>query len=424
MRFLSTTLRFLLIILKNVRRNLLRTTLTSLGTIVLVLVITLIWSVLDFLDKATADKANNFKVIVTERWQIPSRMPWAYAATLREGAAREPDDVRPDDWMTWQFYGGSFESDPAKRSIENTVVAIATQPDKVPTMMDELEDMTGERRARLMQAVEKLKSQRNGLVAGITALERIKKRVGDRMTLTSFNYRGINLEVEIIDTFPPGTRQDMSMVMNADYLNAAFDDYKAKNKTPHPLADKALALVWLRVKDKGQFEKLAAQIMNSPLYTSPAVKCETQSSGVSSFLEAYKDIFWMMRWMLAPAVLVTLSLVIANAISISVRERRLEIAVLKVLGYRPGHVLSLILGESLLIGALSGIFSAGAAYLLVNKAFGGIAFPISFFQRFFIPESAVWWGFSVGTLTALAGSLIPAWTARSVKVADVFSKVA
>src|SRR5262245_11113186 len=133
-------MKFFLIILKNVRRNLLRTTLTSLGTMVLVLVITLIWSVLDFLDKATADKANNFKVIVTERWQIPSRMPWAYAATLREGAAREADDVRPDDWMTWQFYGGSFESDPAKRSIENTVVAIATQPDKVPTMMDELED--------------------------------------------------------------------------------------------------------------------------------------------------------------------------------------------------------------------------------------------------------------------------------------------
>ena len=73
------------------------------------------------------------------------------------------------------------------------------------------------------------------------------------------------------------------------------------------------------------------------------------------FLESLKDIFWGMRWLLAPAVLVTLSLVIANAISISVRERRMEIAVLKVLGFRPGHVLMLILGEAVLIGALSGL---------------------------------------------------------------------
>lgn len=417
-------MKFLLIILKNVRRNVLRSILTSLGTIVLVLVITLIWSVLDFLDKATADKVNNFKVIVTERWQVPSRMPWAYAASLAEGAARDAGDVHPDDWMTWQFYGGSFESNPAKRSIENTMVCIAMQPDKVATMMDELEDLKGPRRDQLLQAVEKLKQNRSGVIAGVGVLKRIKRQIGDRIKLNSFNYRGIDLELEIVASFPEGTRHDMTAVMNADYFNAAFDDYKAKNKKPHPMVERNLALVWLRVKDKAQFEQLSAQIMNSPLYTSPAVKCETQSSGVSSFLEAYKDIFWGMRWLLAPAVLVTLSLVIANAISISVRERRLEIAVLKVLGFRPGHVLTLILGEALLIGAVSGLFSTVSTMLLVNKVFGGIAFPISFFQRFFIPQNAVVWGFAVGTLTALAGSIIPAWSAKSVKVADVFSKVA
>jgi hypothetical protein len=32
-------------------------------------------------------------------------------------------------------------------------------------------------------------------------------------------------------------------------------------------------------------------------------------------------------------------------------------------------------------------------------------------------------GFLIGAGTALAGSLIPAWSARSVRVADVFSKV-
>jgi hypothetical protein len=65
-----------------------------------------------------------------------------------------------------------------------------------------------------------------------------------------------------------------------------------------------------------------------------------------SFLEGFRDLLWGMRWILAPGCLVSLSLVIANAISISVRERRTELAVLKVLGFRPYQILMLVLGES------------------------------------------------------------------------------
>lgn len=130
-----------------------------------------------------------------------------------------------------------------------------------------------------------------------------------------------------------------------------------------------------------------------------------------------------MRWLLSPAILITLSLVIANAISISVRERSLEMAVLKVLGFRPGHLLTLVLGKALLIGIGSGLLSAGLTYVLINKVMGGIKFPIRFFPAFFVPLNAIWWGLAVGGLTAFAGSILPAWSARTVKVSDVFSKV-
>src|SRR6266404_2402045 len=146
---LSMLAKYCLIIVKNVRRNLLRTALTSMGTMVLVLVVTLIWSVLYFLDRAMADKASNFKVIVTERWQIPSRMPYSYAATLREGAAQSPDDIRPRDWCTWQFFGGSL--DPKNRTRENSLIFICIQPEKIATMVDELEDLQGAKKARLRE---------------------------------------------------------------------------------------------------------------------------------------------------------------------------------------------------------------------------------------------------------------------------------
>src|SRR5262245_22089451 len=61
-------------ILKSLARNKLRTTLTSLAIVFLVLVITLVWSVLYFLDLVTSEKSKDLKAIVTERWQLPSQM--------------------------------------------------------------------------------------------------------------------------------------------------------------------------------------------------------------------------------------------------------------------------------------------------------------------------------------------------------------
>ena len=60
-------MKFFLLIVKNVGRNMLRATLTALGTMVLVLVVTLVWSILALLDLVTAEKNENLKAMVTER---------------------------------------------------------------------------------------------------------------------------------------------------------------------------------------------------------------------------------------------------------------------------------------------------------------------------------------------------------------------
>jgi len=62
-------------------------------------------------------------------------------------------------------------------------------------------------------------------------------------------------------------------------------------------------------------------IENATVFNDRPLKSRPASSGISSFLEAYKDLLWGMRWLLVPAILVIMSLVMANAISITVRER-------------------------------------------------------------------------------------------------------
>jgi putative ABC transport system permease protein len=412
-----------ILIFRNLRRNLLRSILTSLGTVVLVFVVTLVWSILAFLQAATEEKTRNLKAIVTERWSIPSRLPFSYAATLAEGAARSPQDVRPLDSMNWQFYGGTV--DPEKISRESLIYAIASDPRKIPTMLDGLESLPPDQAEQLRKDVEKLAATRQGVIVGRNHLTALNKRIGDRFKLFGIStYMGIDLEFEIVGAFPPG-RYDGLAAFNSDYYLNELDAYARRNNgRKHPLAEHSLNLVWLKLADTDAFNRVAEQIESSPSFNSPAVKCETAASGIASFLDAFRDLIWGMRWLLAPACVATLSLIIANAISISIRERRLELAVLKVLGFRPWQILTLVLGESVLLGSLSGLASAVATYAAVNWWMQGLKFPIAFFDAFFIPSDAMVWGFCVGAAASLAGSFLPAWSACRVKVADVFSKVA
>jgi putative ABC transport system permease protein len=418
-------MKFFLLILKNLRRNWVRTVLTALGTMVLVLVVTLVWSVLDFLNKQTQEKSQNLKMIVTERWQIPSQMPFSYATSLSEGAARHEGDLQPLDSMSWAFYGGTL--DPNKMTPDNFVFGIATAPDSIMSMMDELDEMQpGPERDRMVRLCEQLKQNKQGIIIGIDRLKSINKQVGERIKIYGLIYKDINLEFEIIGTFPESiARYAQSAVFNRDYLYDSIDAWPREHAgQPHPLAEKNMNIMWLRVPSNAAFEQISRQIENSPLYTSPAVKCQTLSSAVSSFLDAYRDLIWGARYLLSPAILVTLALVISNSISISVRERRKEMAVMKVLGFSPNQILLLVLGEALLIGLSAGALSAGLTYYVINDVMGGLKLPIAFFQAFTIPPEALIWGVGMGVGTALAGSIIPALNARRVRVSDVFSKVA
>ena len=414
-------MKFLMLIFKNLRRNLVRSMLTGAGVMVLVFVITLIWSILGFLDMATSEKSANFKGIVTEKWSIPSQLPFSYASTLENGAAREESDVKPMDSMTWQFFIGSV--DKTNIGYSTFIFAFCMEPKKLLTMMDELDSLQPGPRAELDKAIKAMEQNRQGIIIGQKRLAALEKKVGDRIKVFGLNYRDLELECEIVGTFPLG-RYDNNTCINRDYLNASLDAYKVNKGKPHPLAEKTLNLVWVKVPTKDSFSKLSGQIDNSPMFAAPPVKIETASSGIANFLTAYKDLLMILRYLLAPAIIITLTVVISNAISISVRERRKEMAVLKVIGFQPNQIIFLILGEAILLGVVAGAISSIGTYFFVNRVLGGIPFQIAFFSSFPVLDGALWWGAAIGFITSFAGSILPALSTRSIKVVDVFSKVA
>ena len=96
----------------------------------MVLIVSFIWSVLSFLDAQMRERAKDVKVIVSEKFQLPSMMPPSYESRLGDEAARLPGEMAADpakDVMAWSFVGCQIDPDPSKRTLENILFFFALQ---------------------------------------------------------------------------------------------------------------------------------------------------------------------------------------------------------------------------------------------------------------------------------------------------------
>jgi putative ABC transport system permease protein len=418
--------KLFLLMFKNLRRNLLRTTLTGAAIIGFAIMVTLIWTVICMLDLITEDQSHDIKLIITERYQQPSQMPMTHAYSLNPEHPNFMPELRglvnKGDFMTWSFYGGT--TDKNQMNFENMAFFFCMEPNHIKPMMDNVENVSD-------SVIREMNSDVTKVLLGRERMDKLGLKVGSKFTvygLEQFGYKGIDLECVVAGDLP-SNQYGLIGIMNAEYFYRSLDKWPSNpaNKqqgSAHVLSDKRLSLVWLRVRDKDAFTKVAHIIETSPKFATRPVRVETASSGFAAFLDAYRDLLWLMKWLVVPSILVSMALVISNAIAISVRERRTEMAVMKVLGFRPAQILVVVLGEAILVGGLSGLVATAAALLLVNGIFGGVPFPVAFFPAFVVPWEALFWGFAIGGGTAVLGSILPAWTARSVKVSEVFAKVA
>lgn len=124
---------------------------------------------------------------------------------------------------------------------------------------------------------------------------------------------------------------------------------------------------------------------------------------------------------IALMVMFTILLVTANTMSMAVRERRTEIAVLKTLGFQSRLVMCLVLSEGGVLGAF------GAMVGLVLGRFIVDALPklpvigdlIRSFPRMSVPPAIATTGIAIGVLLGLTAGLIPAVLAYRARIGEL-----
>jgi putative ABC transport system permease protein len=388
--------KFLALILKNLGRNKVRTSLTALAVAVLVTISAEMVTVTSTIQKLLEADASQAKLVVSERWVVPSKIPQRYVPYL----TRMPG---VEDWTTWNFYFGCF--DPT-RPKQTEGVGLATRVDNLAAMHTGLD--------RLDPAVvEALTRERTGALIGAGVMDLMHWRVGQQFTLVSTSHPGKDLTFKIVGVMPVG-QWPRNFFFREDYFEEGVSNRESVNN------------VWLRTRDAEAARQVAEEIQKIFAKRQPELKVETESAGVARFGSRGQAVLSLIR-LVVLILVVDMVIVLSNSISVATRERRAEMAVLKVLGFQPGLIMVLVAGEATLVGTVSGLAGAAAAWGASELAGRGLL-PSSgltgLFLTFPIAPATLAWGMLMGAVVGFAGSIVPAWNARKVKVSDVFAKIA
>ena len=124
----------------------------------------------------------------------------------------------------------------------------------------------------------------------------------------------------------------------------------------------------------------------------------------------------------AAVLLLTAALSVFIALWSAVRERRADLAMLRMLGASPAKVSALLLAEGLWLAVLASVLG-----LALGHALAGIVGSVLQSQQSLPVTGAVWveqeaWVPLIAVLTAGAAALIPAWSAYRVDVAQLLQR--
>ncbi|HEY2586147.1 MAG TPA: FtsX-like permease family protein [Tepidisphaeraceae bacterium] len=244
-----------------------------------------------------------------------------------------------DEVSSWTWFQGTYK-DP-----KNFFARFAVDADRI---FDVRRDLT-------MPAAQlaAFKRQRTACAVGRKLAEQYGMKLGDRVTIVGDIYP-VTLELTVAGIFEHPINSEC-LLFHREYLTELL---------PTTSKDRdAVGTYFILVSTPDDAPRVAraidAMFENSPYPT----RTETVKEFGRSFL-AFLGNIKMFLAAICGAVTFTILLVSANTMAMAVRERTREMAILRTLGYTPGEILQLVLGESVVISLVGGVAGLGLGWLL------------------------------------------------------------
>ena len=236
--------------------------------------------------------------------------------------------------------------------------------------------------------------ERTACVVGIKTMQRFGWKLGDRITLMGAMWP-CNLELTIRGVYS-GSVDETNLFFHHEYLDEALGD---KGFT---------GLFWVRCENAAAvpelIERIDAEFANSDAET----KTETQQSFQLGFVSMLGNLKLLIG-SICSVIVFTLVLVTAGTMSMAIRERGREIAILKALGYESRLLFGLLLSESFGLAILGWLLGCAGAWALLETV-DMYRLSRGLFVNFEVTPQIVTQALAVAALLGVVSCLWPAFT--------------
>ena len=409
-------MKFLPYLLKHLRRNWVRTTSTVLAMALCIFLFCTLRSVLAAVDSLLESTSAN-RLVTRHAVSLVFNLPLSY-----ENRIQSVPGVKRVARTSW--FGGSLpakkegkadEGDSSTTDWSNFFQNMAVDAEPFFAMYPEYQVPPDQFQAFLQDL--------RGCVIGRKLAEKFGWKVGDTFFLESF--------------IPPYRKRDgpFEFVVRAIYdvdrvrypsadRNSMFFHYKyLYEATGRGVGAGTYTVEITDPNQAGAVSKaIDALFANSDAQT----RTETEKAFQAGFISMAGNLALLLNG-IGLAIAFTILLVTANTMSMAVRERRTEIAVLKTLGFSSGQVMGLIVAEALLLGILGGALGIGSSLALTwtlthTPGIKDVLAGIGLSELTLRPVVAAL-GFAVSLFLGFAAGVVPALSAYRARITDMLRTV-
>ncbi len=385
-------MKFLPLILANLFRKKIRTTLTVGSFAVALFLFGLLATIRGAFNQGV-EVAGADRLVVINKVSLIQPLPRSYAEDLLALPG-----VKEVTFANW--FGGVYQDE--RNFFPQFAIDVSTYRQMFPEFVISDEEWRA------------FAADRQGAIAGRTLADRHGWKVGDRIPIRGAIFPG-NWEFNLHGIYAGSRPQDdaTQFWFHYDYLEERFGSWIRGR----------VGWYTVRVANPDQAAQVVRAIderfANSPFET----HTDTEKAFAASFVKQMGNIQFLIMT-IGSVVFFTLLLVTGNTMAIAVRERVGELAVFKTIGYSDRFVLWLVIVESVVVAALGGGLGIGSAKV-VSVVFGPrlLSALSGVLPSFYMPPSQVFAGCGLALLVGLAAGLLPAVSAMRLKVVDALRRV-
>lgn len=386
----------LTLVLRNFRRNRLRTALTAASITLSIFLVCAVLTLPSGLTAIIERLASGSRILVHNKAGITYRMPYSYLQKIRAVPG-----VMAATSFNW--FGGIYDEP------KNLFPNFAIDAETVGEIWSDFQIDP--------QAIADFRRYRDAALVGYQTMRTFRWKVGDRVTLRSTVWP-VELDFRIVGELPEPHGNPMWFLFSRTYLEEAV---RAKGQS----AEQA-GMIWVRVDDPANVQPVMRRIDDLFRNSDAETASETEKSFFQSFMSSLSGLTSII---LAVGFLVVAAVVFitANTCSMAIRERAAEIAILKALGFRRSAILGLLLAETLtltIVGGLVGAFSAyGVLKLLAQLGTTGARPGLGPLSMFLVTPWHVLEGILLSLLVGIVAGVFPSWAAARKPVAAALHEV-